>query len=75
MEPRGNSRGRLQGNGAHGRRPTARQQAVEVVDFNDPTAGKTGPFAIQIHNKGLFDEYKDLTVEVDPKDDELITVK
>ena len=50
-------------------------KAVEVVDFNDPTAGKTGPFAIQIHNKGLFDEYKDITVEVDPKDDELITVK
>src|SRR5277367_5229316 len=50
-------------------------KAVEVVDFLDPTAGKTGPFAIQIHNKGLFDEYKDITVEVDPKDDELITVK
>jgi hypothetical protein len=50
-------------------------KAVEVVDFSDPTAGKTGPFAIQIHNKGLFDEYKDITVEVDPKDDELITVK
>ena len=50
-------------------------KAVEVVDFLDPTAGKTGPFAIQIHNKGLFDEYKDIAVEVDPKDDELITVK
>jgi hypothetical protein len=50
-------------------------KAVEVVDFHDPTAGKTGPFAIQIHNRGLFDEYKDITVEVDPKDDELITVK
>jgi hypothetical protein len=50
-------------------------KAVEAVDFHDPTAGKTGPFAIQIHNKGLFDEYKDITVEVDPKDDELITVK
>jgi hypothetical protein len=50
-------------------------KAVEVVDFNVPDAGKTGPIAIQIHNKGLFDEYKDITVEVDPKDDELITVK
>ncbi len=39
--------------------------AVEVVDFNVPEAGKTGPFAIQIHNKGLFDEYKDVTIEVD----------
>jgi hypothetical protein len=50
-------------------------KAVEVVDFLDPTAGKPGPIAIQIHNKGLFDEYKDLTVETDPKDDELISVK
>jgi hypothetical protein len=50
-------------------------KAVEVVDFNVPDAGKPGPIAIQIHNKGLFDEYKDIAVEVDPKDDELITVK
>ena len=49
-------------------------KAVEVVDFSDPTAGKAGPIAWQIHNKGLFDEYKEVTVEVDPKDDELITV-
>lgn len=50
-------------------------KAVEVVDFNVPGAGKTGPIAIQIHNQGLFDEYKDIAVEVDPKDDELITMK
>jgi hypothetical protein len=50
-------------------------KAVEVVDFHDPIAGKTGPFAIQIHNQGLSDEYKDITVEMNPKDDELITVK
>jgi 3-keto-disaccharide hydrolase len=50
-------------------------KAVEVVDFNVPDAGKPGPFAIQIHNKGLFDEYKDIAIEVDPKDDELITVQ
>ncbi len=50
-------------------------KAVEVVDFNAPDAGKAGPIAIQIHNKGLFDEYKDIIVEVDPKDDDLITVK
>lgn len=50
-------------------------KAVEVVNLNVPEAGKTGPFAIQIHNKGLFDEYKDIAIEVDPKDDELITVK
>jgi len=50
-------------------------KAVEILDFNDPTAGKIGPIALQMHNKGLFDEYKDITVEVDPPDDELITVK
>jgi hypothetical protein len=38
-------------------------KAVEVVDFDVPDAGKPGPIAIQIHNKGLFDEYKDITVE------------
>ena len=50
-------------------------KAVEVLDFNVPEAGKTGPIAWQMHNKGLFDEYKDVTIEVDPKDDELVTVK
>jgi hypothetical protein len=49
-------------------------KAVEILDFNDPTAGKTGPIALQMHNKGLLDEYKDITVEADPQDD-LITVK
>jgi hypothetical protein len=28
-------------------------KAVEILDFNDPTAGKTGPIALQMHNKGL----------------------
>ena len=50
-------------------------KAVEVLDFHDATAGKTGPIAWQMHNAGLFDEYKDVTIEVDPKDDELITVR
>jgi hypothetical protein len=50
-------------------------KAIEVLDFKDPAAGKVGPIALQMHNPGLFDEYKDLTIEVDPKDDELITVK
>jgi hypothetical protein len=50
-------------------------KAVEILDFSDPTAGKAGPIALQMHNKGLFDEYKDITVEVDPLDDELITTK
>jgi len=50
-------------------------KAVEVVDFLDPTAGKTGPIALQMHNAGLFDEYKDVTVEVDPAVDDLITTQ
>jgi Domain of Unknown Function (DUF1080) len=46
--------------------------AVEVLDFKDPSAGKAGPIAWQMHNAGLFDEYKDVTIEADPKSDELI---
>jgi hypothetical protein len=49
-------------------------KAVEVLDFKDPTAGRVGPIALQMHNAGLFDEYKDMTIEVDPKEDRLITV-
>jgi hypothetical protein len=49
--------------------------AIEVLDFKDPAAGKVGPIAWQMHNAGLFDEYKDVTIETDPKDDNLITVK
>jgi 3-keto-disaccharide hydrolase len=39
------------------------EKLVEVVDFKDPAAGKVGPIALQMHNAGLFDEYKDLTIE------------
>jgi hypothetical protein len=49
-------------------------KAVEVLRFTDRTAGKTGPIAWQMHNVGLFDEYKDVTIEVDPDNDNLITV-
>jgi len=49
--------------------------AVEVVDFDVPEAGKTGPFALQMHNKGLFDEYANMAIEVNPVNDDLITVK
>jgi hypothetical protein len=50
-------------------------KAVEVLDFKDPSAGKIGPIAWQMHNGGLFDEYKDVTIEENPKSDELFTVK
>jgi hypothetical protein len=49
--------------------------AVEVLDFKDETAGKAGPIAWQMHNKGLFDEYKDVRIEAEPKADKLITVE
>ncbi len=38
-------------------------QPIEVLNFKDPAAGKAGPIAWQIHNAGLFDEYKDVTME------------
>jgi hypothetical protein len=50
-------------------------KAVEVLDFKDVTAGKFGPIAWQMHNAGLFDEYKNVTIELDPKTDELVTVR
>jgi hypothetical protein len=50
-------------------------KAIEVLDFKDPAAGKVGPIAWQMHNAGLFDDFKDVTIETDPKDDDLITVK
>ena len=50
-------------------------KAVEVLTFQDATAGKAGPIAWQMHNPGLFDEFKDVTIELDPSDDGLITAK
>jgi hypothetical protein len=50
-------------------------KAIEILDFKDPAAGKVGPIALQMHNAGLLDEYKDLAIEVDPKDDELISTR
>jgi hypothetical protein len=50
-------------------------KAIEVLDFRHSPAGKVGPIAWQMHNAGLFDEFKDVTIEVDPKDDDLITAK
>jgi hypothetical protein len=50
-------------------------KAVEVLGFNEATAGRQGPIAWQMHNRGLFDEYKDINVEPDPAENDLITVK
>jgi hypothetical protein len=49
-------------------------KAVAVLDFKDPAAGKVGPIAWQMHNAGLFDQYREITIEPDPKDDGLITL-
>jgi hypothetical protein len=49
-------------------------KAIEVLDFKDATAGKAGPVAWQMHNAGLLDEYKDVTIEPEPELDRLITV-
>ena len=50
-------------------------RAVEVLTFNDPAAGKPGPIAWQMHNKGLFDEYNDVRVEENPAHNRLITAE
>lgn len=50
-------------------------RAVEVLRFHDAAAGKVGPIAWQMHNAGLFDEYKDITITADPKEDDLISTR
>ena len=50
-------------------------KAVEVLAFHESTAGQKGPIAWQMHNKGLFDEYKDVRIEVNPKEERLLTVE
>jgi hypothetical protein len=50
-------------------------KAFEVLDFSDPTAGHGGPIAWQMHNQGLFDEYRNIVIEPGPKDDRLITAE
>jgi hypothetical protein len=47
----------------------------EVLHYKDATAGKKGPFALMMHNGGLFDEYKDIWLETDPVGDELVSTK
>jgi hypothetical protein len=48
---------------------------LEVLDFLDSTAVRAGPIALQMHNALLFDEYKDIRVEVDPVEKKLITLE
>jgi hypothetical protein len=50
---------------------------VEVTRYKDedPTRLKTGPIGLQIHAGSSTVEYKDIEIEVDPKEDRLLTVK
>ena len=50
---------------------------VEVTRYKDedPTRLRKGPIGLQIHAGASVVEYKDLEIEVDPKDDRLLTVK
>lgn len=50
-------------------------RAIENCVFRDSSAGRTGPIAWQMHNAGLFDEFKDVRIEIDPREDRLITVE
>jgi hypothetical protein len=52
-----------------------RSPAVEYLDFHDVDAGRSGPIAWQMHNAGLFDEYKDVKIEPNPQDNDLLTVR
>ena len=50
---------------------------VELVRYTDedPARLKRGPIGLQIHSGASIVEYKDIEVEVNPKDDRLITLK
>ncbi len=50
-------------------------RAIENLVFNDPTAGRPGPIALQMHNAGLFDEFRELRIEIDPPADRLLTIE
>jgi hypothetical protein len=54
--------------------PVGTKGIVNLV-YTNAEAGKTGPFALQMHNGGLFDEYRNVRVELDPKEDKLITAE
>jgi hypothetical protein len=48
-------------------------KGIEVLRWTGK--GKKFPFAIQMHNAGLFDEYRNIFVEIDPTADELVSMK
>jgi hypothetical protein len=54
--------------------PVGTKGIVNLV-YTNAEAGKAGPFALQMHNGGLFDEYRNVRVEIDPKEEKLITAE
>jgi hypothetical protein len=46
-------------------------------DYKDPRAAgrKAGPIGLQLHSGGISVEFKEIFVEVNPKEDRLLTVK
>jgi hypothetical protein len=49
-------------------------RSLELLYFKDPAVGKSGPIALQMHNALLFDEYRDIRIEINPKEEKLITL-
>jgi hypothetical protein len=47
----------------------------DILHYKNPGAGKVGPWAIQTHNKGITDAYKDIQIEENLTSDDYITVK
>ena len=48
--------------------------AIELGRFHVKAAGRVGPFALQMHNEGLFDEYANIAIEENPAGETLITM-
>jgi hypothetical protein len=50
---------------------------IEIVRYKDedPSRLKRGPIGLQIHSGASIVEDKDIEVEIEPKDNRLITVK
>jgi hypothetical protein len=50
---------------------------IEIVRYKDedPSRLKRGPIGLQIHSGASIVEYKDIEIEVDPKEDRLVTLK
>jgi hypothetical protein len=51
--------------------PVGARGTVNLL-FDDPAAARVGPIAWQMHNANLLDEFKDVRIEIDPKEDRLL---